>query len=291
MQFSSLSPQLGYVIDGENRRIGKTVNGSLVQGFLYESQLEPVAELDGVGNVVSRFVYCGCGAGNIPQQMIKNGVTYRIIADHLGSPRLVVDSTTGVVAQRMEYDEFGNVTLDTNPGFQPFGFAGGIYDRDTGLTRHGARDYDPETGRWTAKDPIRFAAKDTNLFGYVANDPINSFDPSGRFSFQALLGLSILVGVLTYLTPKFVSAFVQSYTCRPLTQEEGNVLQSVTAGLYVLAFGPAGPAIITLQILGPPVAAFVVSRLYMALYVGNGQVPHENRNHSEPDWYCGLSKG
>ncbi len=57
---------ISYLIDGENRRIGKTVNGSLVQGFLYENQLEPVAELDGSGNLISRFVYCGCGAGNIP---------------------------------------------------------------------------------------------------------------------------------------------------------------------------------------------------------------------------------
>ena len=55
---------------------------------------------------------------------MKNGSTYRIVADHLGSPRLVVDSSTGVVAQRMDYDEFGEITLDTNPGFQPFGFAG-----------------------------------------------------------------------------------------------------------------------------------------------------------------------
>ena len=34
----------------------------------------------------------------------------------------------------------GNITSDTNPGFQPFGFAGGLYDTDTGLTRFGARD-------------------------------------------------------------------------------------------------------------------------------------------------------
>ncbi len=146
---------------------------------MYENQLEPVAELDGTGNLVSRFVYCGCGAGNIPQYMLKNGVTYRIIADHLGSPRLVVDSTTGAVMQRLDYDEFGTVTLDTNPGFQPFGFAGGIYDRDTSLTRHGTRDYDPETGRWSAKDPIRFEGSDLNLYEYVFNDPINNIDPTG----------------------------------------------------------------------------------------------------------------
>ncbi len=151
----------------------------MVQGFLYENQLEPVAELDGSGNLVARFVYCGCGANNIPQYMLKGGVTYRIIADHLGSPRLVVDSTTGAVMQRMDYDEFGNVILDTNPGFQPFGFAGGIYDRDTGLVRHGARDYDPETGRWTAKDPLLFKGLDANLYGYVHHDPINGIDPKG----------------------------------------------------------------------------------------------------------------
>jgi RHS repeat-associated protein len=115
----------------------------------------------------------------MPQYMLKGGVTYRILADHLGSPRLVVDSATGVVMQRMDYDEFGNVTLDTNPGFQPFGFAGGIYDRDTGLVRHGARDYDPETGQWTAKDPIKFRGGDSNLYGYVFNDPINEIDPDG----------------------------------------------------------------------------------------------------------------
>jgi RHS repeat-associated protein len=80
------------------------------------------------------------------------------LSDHPGSVRLVVDVSCGSVVQRMDFDEFGRVVLDTNPGFQPFGFAGGgLYDPDTGLTRFGARDYDPVVGRWTTKDPIRFA--------------------------------------------------------------------------------------------------------------------------------------
>ena len=111
--------------------------------------------------------------------MIKGGVTYRIISDHLGSVRMVIDSASGAVAQRIDYDEFGNVTNDTNPGFQPFGFAGGIYDADTKLTRFGARDYDATTGRWTSKDPISFMGGDTNLFGYVLSDPLNRIDPLG----------------------------------------------------------------------------------------------------------------
>ena len=122
-----------YVVDGRNRRIGKKVNGTLTQGFIYRDQLNPVAELDGAGNVVSRFVYGS--KPNVPDYMIKAGVIYRIISDHLGSPRLVVNSADGSIAQRMDYDDWGNVTQDTNPGMQPFGFAGGIYDRDTGLVR------------------------------------------------------------------------------------------------------------------------------------------------------------
>ena len=120
-----------------------------MQGFLYEDQLRPVAELDGAGNVVTRFVY-GTKI-NVPDYMVKGGVTYRIISDHLGSPRLVINITTGEIAQQIDYDEFGNILTDSNPGFQPFGFAGGIYDQHTKLVRFGARDYDAETGRWTAK--------------------------------------------------------------------------------------------------------------------------------------------
>ncbi|MCZ7625926.1 MAG: hypothetical protein M5R38_08940 [Candidatus Methylomirabilis sp.] len=40
---------IDYLIDGQNRRIGKKVNGTLTQGFLYQNQLNPVAELDGAG--------------------------------------------------------------------------------------------------------------------------------------------------------------------------------------------------------------------------------------------------
>ncbi|WP_062154553.1 RHS repeat-associated core domain-containing protein [Beggiatoa leptomitoformis] len=86
---------------------------------------------------------------------------------------------TGLIAQRLNYDAFGNIIEDTNPEFQPFGFAGGLYDVDTKLTRFGARDYEAETRRWTSKDPIGFAGGDSNLFGYVANDPVNWVDESG----------------------------------------------------------------------------------------------------------------
>ena len=98
----------------------------------------------------------------------------------------------------MDFDEWGNVTLDTAPGFQPFGFAGGLLDRDTGLTRFGARDYSAETGRWTAKDPIGFGGGDSNLFAYVGGDPVNRVDPDGQEP------------VVTGMPPWFAQEFVQT---------------------------------------------------------------------------------
>jgi RHS repeat-associated protein len=167
-----------YVVDGMNHRVGKKVNGVLVRGWLYQGRLNPIAELDGAGNVVTRFVYGT--RSNVPDYLIKNGTTYRIITDHLGSVRLIVDGATGGVAEQIEYDEWGNVVSDTNPGFQPFGYAGGLFDTQTQLVRFGARDYDPATGRWTAKDPIGFAGGDLDLYGYVHEDPVNQADPIGE---------------------------------------------------------------------------------------------------------------
>ncbi len=169
--------KIEYVLDGANRRIGKKVNGTLVQRFLYDGRLQIAAELDGEGQLVSRFVF-GVRR-HVPDLLVRDGRQFRLIADHLGSVRLVVDCQSGEVAQRLDYDEFGVVMQDTNPGFQPFGFAGGLYDRHTRLTRFGARDYEAETGRWTSRDPILFAAGQANLYAYVLNDPVNAFDPHG----------------------------------------------------------------------------------------------------------------
>jgi RHS repeat-associated protein len=152
------------------------VGGTLTRGWLYQDGLKPVAELDGAGNVVSRFVYGG--KANVPEYVVKNGAEYRLITDQLGSVRLVVNAADGSLAQRLDYDEFGRVLNDSNPGFQPFGYAGGLYDPDTGLVRFGARDYDADAGRWMNRDPIQEWGG-LNLYAYVASDPINYIDPYG----------------------------------------------------------------------------------------------------------------
>ncbi len=168
---------IDYLVDGKNRRVGKKKNGTLIKAWVYRDQLHPEAELDGSFNVQKQFVYAS--GKNTPDYLVESGVEYRILSDQLGSPRLVVNAASGAVTQRMRHDEFGNVLEDTNQGYTPFGFAGGLYDPDTGLVRFGARDYDPVVGRWIGKDPILFNGGQANLYVYVGNDPVNRTDPNG----------------------------------------------------------------------------------------------------------------
>jgi RHS repeat-associated protein len=180
-----------YLIDGANRRIGRAVTSSgttVMDGLLYDEQGRVVAELDGSNNVLSTFVY-GL-KGNVPDYMVRGGVTYRIVSDWRGSVRLVLNTTetgSAAVVQQLDYDEWGNVTglvdpICTQGGttlcLQPFGFAGGVFDVTTGVARFGARDYDSQMRRWTQKDPIRMGGG-INVYKYSGDDPINRADPTG----------------------------------------------------------------------------------------------------------------
>jgi RHS repeat-associated protein len=166
-----------YLVDGMGRRVGKKKNGVLLKQWIYRDSLKPVAELDGSGNLVSEFVYGS--KSNVPDYVRRGGNTYRVVSDHLGSPRYVVNvANSAEVPFTASYTSFGTVT-GTGLDWMPLGFAGGHYDADSGLVRFGARDYDAITGRWTTKDRTRFDSVDLNLYDYAFQDPINSRDPTG----------------------------------------------------------------------------------------------------------------
>ena len=93
----------------------------------------------------------------------------------------------------IQHDSWGVVLDDSVSSLMPFGFAGGLYDAETGLVRFGARDYDPSPRRWVSKDPIRFDAAGTNLYAYALNDPVNVVDRDGRNPL-VLLGLCAFGG-------------------------------------------------------------------------------------------------
>ena len=166
-----------YAHDSIGRRIAKKVDSTTVEKYLWQGLTRLLAVYNGDDELLMRFEYAD---GRMPIAMDMGVSTYYLTYDQVGSLRVVADSY-GNVVKIINYDSFGNITDDTDPAFEiPFGFAGGLHDRDTGLVRFGYRDYDPDIGRWTAKDPIFFAGGDTDLYGYVLNDPVNAIDPDGR---------------------------------------------------------------------------------------------------------------
>jgi RHS repeat-associated protein len=110
--------------------------------------------------------------------------SYLLVHDQVGSVVRTVDLATGVAVEVVAYDPWGVATV--SPGgtaVHLFGFAGGLWDRRTGLVRFGAREYDAGLGRWLARDPIGFAGG-WNQYGYVANNPVGHADPTGLANYE-----------------------------------------------------------------------------------------------------------
>jgi RHS repeat-associated protein len=123
------------------------------------------------------------------------GVRYFVQTDQVGTPRVVTDSQ-GNIVKNVRTSAFGEVLSDSAPTFKlHVGYAGGISDSVTGLVRFGYRDYEPVTGRWTARDPILFAGGQGNLYVYVGNSVVSSKDSNGLWVVQACIGAAIGAGI------------------------------------------------------------------------------------------------
>ncbi len=170
---------ISYSYDGLGRRVARTDASGTYQ-YLYGNPTNPMAltHLRDPQGVLTAFYYDEAG---ILYAMQRGATWYYIGADQVGTPK-VVTYAAGNLVKTLDYDSFGRLLSDSNPDFGlPIGYAGGLADPDTGLIRFGFRDYDPEAGRWTSRDPILFQSRQANLYVYVANNPIGYKDPLGLF--------------------------------------------------------------------------------------------------------------
>lgn len=176
-----------YAYDALGRRVAKYLDNVPVERYLWSGITQLLAVYDGNGNLVDRFE----GA-----KMVKNGQAYYLVTDQVGTVKAVVRAD-GARAKQIDYDSFGNVLNDSDPNFViPLSFAGGLCDADTGLVRFGCRDYDPATGRWTAKDPIQFAGGDCDFYAYCVENPVSLRDASGQWIPPATALAEAIVGGL-----------------------------------------------------------------------------------------------
>jgi RHS repeat-associated protein len=124
------------------------------------------------------------------------GGTSYLTADHLGSTRVVTDSSGNVTA-RHDYLPFGEEIPATIggrssiPGYSVNDttkqrFTGKERDGESGLDYFLARYYASAQGRFTSVDPItikRERLRDPqrlNLYAYVRNNPLVFYDPDGQ---------------------------------------------------------------------------------------------------------------
>ncbi|WP_319470544.1 RHS repeat-associated core domain-containing protein [uncultured Pseudodesulfovibrio sp.] len=162
--------------DDEGRRIAKYCNGELVEAYEWLDFIRLAGYWDGRNSY--EFAYED--GERTPFAMRRDdGSAFYLFHDQVGSLRVVAD-TSGNVIKAIQYDPFGGIIEDSNPGFAiPLGFAGGLHERDLGFVRFGFRDYDTYTSRWTAPDPIGDAGGDSDWYGYCLDDPVNGVDPLG----------------------------------------------------------------------------------------------------------------
>lgn len=182
---------LTYVYDSAGNRVGRALNGTFTDLWIYDNGYRPIAHKNPVTGVVTHFIYAL--NQHVPQAIVRGQTRYALITDYLGSVRYVVNASTGDVVQEMDFDTWGNVVSDTNPGFQPFAFAGGMLDLDTGLMWMGTREYDPQSGRFTSIDPTGLAGGE-NFWLYTGNNPTSRIDPHGEFWIK--VAIVVAVGVL-----------------------------------------------------------------------------------------------
>ncbi|MBF0197680.1 MAG: RHS repeat-associated core domain-containing protein, partial [Planctomycetes bacterium] len=189
--------------DYMGRRVSKTVykNGEIdyERRFVYDGW-NLVAELDGSDELVKSYVWgkdlsgsmqgAGGVGGLLSMTVASTGQTYFYCYDGNGNVTGLVEASTGDMVVEYEYSPFGEVISDGGDIVNPFRWSTKYEDFETGLNYYGFRYYSSELGRWLNRDPIAEAGG-LNLYGFVGNDGVNSWD---------LLGLVIILDEHSFLT-------------------------------------------------------------------------------------------
>ena len=172
--------RIEYAYDAKGQRTEKRINGRVVEAYRWLDPLRLSEFHD--GQRWWRLAYDSerPGHGSRTPVGVTNGEdSYFLLCDQVGTP-LALATTDGDIVQTMQYDSFGNPLGGLQgPVRLPLGFAGGLFDGDTGLTRFVWRDYDADTGRFTALDPMGAKGGDNDWYGYCVDDPVNRVDVWG----------------------------------------------------------------------------------------------------------------
>jgi len=188
-----------YWFDPSGHRTVKEVDGVKTVFFNWgTAQLEAYDTL----NASAQSVIYEPGIDRPLAQVNSSGTVTFVHQDWLGSVVLLTDSS-GANVQSFTYDAWGTPSGTDASGLslQVSGFASRFlytareFDRETGLYHYRARAYSPRLGRFQQFDPIDFGGGQSSLLAYVANNPINLWDPYGLLAGGLGVGGNASVGL------------------------------------------------------------------------------------------------
>lgn len=171
--------EVGFTYDALGRRLSKTF-GTVVTRWLWNGNV-PLHQWKQQRTYLHRYerwetdekrhartLWLFDEESFVPAAMIKEGKTYSILTDHLGTPTETYDTEGNEVWSRV-LDFNGNVIEETgNKGMIPFLFQGQYYDRETELAYNRFRYYSPQIGMYVSQDPIGLAGG-ICLYNYVVD--------------------------------------------------------------------------------------------------------------------------
>ena len=138
-----------------------------------------LAEYSGVTGSSREFTFIYAGDQRIAM-IDHDGKLHFYLNDHLGSARLVID-TSGTVKDKYDYYAFGEALDQTISTGQSYRYTGKPFDNDHSLNLHyyGARYYDGTTGRFISVDPLASKYPSVSPYVYTLNNPLRFIDENG----------------------------------------------------------------------------------------------------------------
>ena len=170
-----------YSYDVSGNRVRKYVVGGTDNYYVSDYDGRTAAVLNAPSG--SDFTYNIWGLDNIGQARVINSAEtrYYYLKDHLGSIRMTVNTTGGVLSYD-DYYPFGAIMPNRSQVSSPdarFKFTAKERDTETGYDYFGARYYDSKIGRWLQVDPLADKYPGWSPYNYGLNNPINIIDPNG----------------------------------------------------------------------------------------------------------------